>query len=240
MKELYRLLGIELASSTAYHPQTDSQTKQVNQELEQYIWLFMNEHQDNWNSLIPLAEFAYNNHVHSSTQQTPFFLDTGSHPRMGFEPHQPCSRVEAMNEFADQMKATLEEAESVLTKSKDEMARYYNQHQTLALVFNPGDKVFLDASNIHITQPSKKLSHCCLVPYLVVRQVGSNAYCLLLPPSMSRLHPVFNVIKLTLAPINPITGRHAPLPPPPELIDSKEEYVVEEILNSCMFRQKLQ
>jgi len=96
--------------------------------LEQYIWLFVNERQDNWNSLIPLAKFAYNNHIHSSTQQTPFFLDTGHHLWMGFEPHQPHSRVEAMNEFADGMKATLEEAKSALTKSKDEMARYYNQH----------------------------------------------------------------------------------------------------------------
>ena len=54
MKELYRLLGIELASSTAYHPQTDGQTEQVNQELEQFIRLFVNERQDNWNTLIPL------------------------------------------------------------------------------------------------------------------------------------------------------------------------------------------
>jgi len=126
MKELYRLLGIELASSTAYHPQTDGQTERVNQELEQYIRLFINERQDNWNSLIPLAEFAYNNHVHSSTQQTLFFLDTGCHPWMGFEPYQPRSRVEAVNEFADRMKATLEEARSALAKSKDEMAQYYN------------------------------------------------------------------------------------------------------------------
>ena len=37
MKELYRLLGIEAASSTAYHPQTDGQTERVNQELEQYL-----------------------------------------------------------------------------------------------------------------------------------------------------------------------------------------------------------
>ena len=67
MKELYQLLGIQLASSTAYHPQTDGQTEWVNQELEQFLRLFVNERQDNWNSLIPLAEFAYNNHVHSST-----------------------------------------------------------------------------------------------------------------------------------------------------------------------------
>ena len=43
MKELHRLLGIETASSTAYHPQTDGQTERVNQELEQYIRVFVGE-----------------------------------------------------------------------------------------------------------------------------------------------------------------------------------------------------
>jgi hypothetical protein len=57
---------------------------------------------------------------------------------------------------------------------------------------------------------------------------------------MNCLHLVFNVVKLTLAPVDPITGRHAPPPLPPELINGEEEYVVEEILNSCIFCQKLQ
>jgi len=77
MKELYRLLGIEAATSTAYHPQTDRQMERVNQELEQYLRIFIRERQDNWYTLLPLAEFSYNNHIHSSTQQTPFLLDTG-------------------------------------------------------------------------------------------------------------------------------------------------------------------
>jgi len=122
MKELYRLLGIEAATSTAYHPQTDGQTEQVNQELEQYLWLFVRERQDDWYTLLPLAEFSYNNHIHSSTQQTPFLLDTGQHPWMGFEPHQPPSGVEAVNEFTNRMKDTLEEAKSALAKVKDDMA----------------------------------------------------------------------------------------------------------------------
>ena len=67
MKELYWLLGIEAASSTAYHPQTDGQTEHINQELKQYLCIFVGKQQDNWYSLLPLAEFAYNNHVHSST-----------------------------------------------------------------------------------------------------------------------------------------------------------------------------
>jgi len=42
-KELYRLLGIQLSSSTAWHPQTDGQMERVNQELDQFLRLFVNE-----------------------------------------------------------------------------------------------------------------------------------------------------------------------------------------------------
>jgi hypothetical protein len=148
--------------------------------------------------------------------------------------------VEAVNEFTDRMKDTLEEAKSALTKAKDDMARYYNRRRTPTPVYKPGDKVYLDASDIHTTRPSKKLSHRRLGPFPVERRVGMNAYRLTLLLPMKRLHPVFNVIKLTPAPPDPIPGRHVPPPPPPELIDGEEEYVVEEILDSRMFRRRLQ
>jgi len=76
-RELYRLLGIKLASSIAWHPQTNRQTERVNQKLDQYLWLFINEQQDDWYDLLSIAEFQHNNHVHSTTQQPPFLLDTG-------------------------------------------------------------------------------------------------------------------------------------------------------------------
>jgi len=85
-RELYQLLGIKLAATTAYHPQGDGQTEQVNQELEQYLRLFTNQRQDDWVGLLPFAEFQYNNQVHSSTQHPPFLLDTRRVPQMGFEP----------------------------------------------------------------------------------------------------------------------------------------------------------
>jgi hypothetical protein len=77
MRELYRLLDICMASSTTYHPQTNGQTERVNQELEQYIRIFVSERQDNWNELLLLGEFQYNNHVHSATQTVPFLIDHG-------------------------------------------------------------------------------------------------------------------------------------------------------------------
>ena len=74
MKELYRLLGVKLATTTAYHPQGDGQMERVNQELEQFLHLFINQRQDDWDDLLPITEFQYNNHIHSATQNIPFLL----------------------------------------------------------------------------------------------------------------------------------------------------------------------
>jgi len=199
MKELYRLLGIEAATSTAYHPQTNRQTERVNQELEQYLRIFVRERQDNWYTLLPLAEFSYNNHIQSSMQQTPFLLNTGRHPRMCFEPHQPPSRFKAVNKLTDQMKDTLKEAKLALAKAKDDMAWYYNCCRSPAPSFSPGNMVYLDSKDIQTTCPSKKLSHRHLGPYPVKRHVGKYAYHLVLPPPMRHLQPVFNVVKLSPA-----------------------------------------
>jgi hypothetical protein len=89
--------------------------------------VFVNEHQDDWDELLPMAEFQYNNHIHSGTQQTPFYLDSGRHPHMGFEPAQPTSRLETVNEFTDRMHSALTEAKAALAKAQEDMTRYYNQ-----------------------------------------------------------------------------------------------------------------
>ena len=85
----------------------------------------------------------------------------------------------------------------------------------------------------------KKLSHRHLGPFEIVKKVCNNAYRLKLPRSMSRLHPVFNVVKLLPAPSDPIPGRLPQPPPPPEIISREEEWIVEEILDSKMINRKL-
>ena len=116
--------------------------ERVNQELEQYLQLFINQRQDDWVGLLPLAEFQYNNHVHSMTQQPPFLLDTGQTPCMGLEPGQHLSHLESVNKFKECMEDALEEAKSALTKSKDDMARYYNWKRTPSPDYKPGDRVY--------------------------------------------------------------------------------------------------
>jgi len=48
MKELNNLLGIQTKLSTAYYTQTDRQTERINQELEQYLRVFIDYRQEQW------------------------------------------------------------------------------------------------------------------------------------------------------------------------------------------------
>ena len=137
------------------------------------------------------------------------------------------------------MEGALKEAKAALAKSKDDMVKYYNQRRTPALDYQPRDKVYLDASDIQTTRPSQKLSHWRLGPFTIVGKVRNGAFQLCLPPSMSRLHPIFNVIKLTPVPDDPILGRHPHPPPLPEIINRAEEWIMEKILDSQMINQKL-
>ena len=81
-RSLFQLLDIKANLSTAYHPETDSQTECVNQILEQYLRVYINYQQDDWVNLLPLAEFAYNNTSQSATMVTPFFANKGFHPKL--------------------------------------------------------------------------------------------------------------------------------------------------------------
>ena len=65
--------------STAFYPQTDGQTEWINQELEQYLRLYVNHHQNDWVNWISLMEFAHNNRKHASTDFSPFFVNQGYH-----------------------------------------------------------------------------------------------------------------------------------------------------------------
>lgn len=72
-------LEIAFAFSSAYRPQTNGQAERTNQTLEQYLRCFSSS-QDDWVFLLPIAEFAYNNSLHSAIKQTPFFANFGFHP----------------------------------------------------------------------------------------------------------------------------------------------------------------
>jgi len=81
-KELNKMLGIETKLSTFFHSQTDRQTEQMNQELEQYLRFFVDHRQKDWPEWLVSAKFAVNNKVHSATKVSPFIANYGRELRM--------------------------------------------------------------------------------------------------------------------------------------------------------------
>ena len=238
MRQLNNILGIKTAASTAYHPQTDGQTERANQEIEQYLRLFVNHRQDDWAEWLALAEFSHNNRIQASTRQTPFILTTGRHPRMGIEPLRE-SKNEAVDDFVKRMQSARKEAEAALHRAADDMARYYDQNRGEAVIYKPGDLVWLDGKDLQTDRPSKKLAEKRYGPFKVTKVVSPNAYQLDLPLSM-KIHPVFNTVKLSPFHQDTIPGRPASHWPAPVIIDNEPEWEVEYIKDSRIYRGKLQ
>jgi len=97
------MLGIKSKMSTVFHPQTNGQTERVNQELEQYLKIFIDHRQEQWPDWLGTAEFAYNNKVHLSTKTSPFKANYRQDPRMGFEIRKK-GKYERAEKFVTKMK----------------------------------------------------------------------------------------------------------------------------------------
>ena len=74
-KELNRMLEIKTKLSTAFHPQMDGQTERMNQELEQYLRIFVEHRQKDWPEWLASAEFTINNKTHTATKMSPFMAN---------------------------------------------------------------------------------------------------------------------------------------------------------------------
>ncbi|KAJ2965515.1 hypothetical protein NUW54_g14094 [Trametes sanguinea] len=138
---LTKLLHTKLKFSTAYHPQTDGLTERTNQSLETYLRAYVSSQQDDWVDYLPLAEFAFNNHVNSSTKHSPFFANLGYHPT--FDPliTPPSVTVPAAGDLAQRLTRIHNECRAQLLASQVRQSRYYNERVKDAPKFKEGELV---------------------------------------------------------------------------------------------------
>src|SRR5258708_1289687 len=188
--KLAALLGVKLTPSTSYHLQTDSQMECINQEIEAYLQVFMSHRQDDWADWLPLAEFAYNNKVHSATCWTPFELDARQHPHLGVEPMRT-STVEAVDTFARQLGHAQEEAKAALEWVADDMKQYYDQNCQVALEYRVRDKAWLSLQNYSSDCPMKKLDHKWAGPFTITKVISPAAIKLHLSAWEKNIHPSY-------------------------------------------------
>ena len=67
--------------SSAYHPQTDGQTKVVNHSLGNLLRSLVSDHLKSWDQRLYQAKFAYNRSINRSTGFSPFVITYGYNPR---------------------------------------------------------------------------------------------------------------------------------------------------------------
>jgi len=79
-KAICKATNIQQNISSAFHPHTDGQTERMNLWIENYLKEFVNGQQDNWSTLLPIAEFAHNSWKHKHTKYTPHQLILGINP----------------------------------------------------------------------------------------------------------------------------------------------------------------
>jgi hypothetical protein len=226
-KSLMAQMGANHKLSTAFHPQTDGQTERLNQTLEQYLRSYVNEQQDNWVELLPLAQFAYNSAKSESTQTSPFFANYGYQPEAYRQPRKDDTKAEQAMLLVEKLQGLHTQLATDIEFNNQRSAAYANKKRSMEPPLQRGDKVYLLRKHIKTKRPSTKLDFKKLGPFEILEKVGPVNYKLRLPKN-SKLHPVFHVSLL-----EPAKG-DTPLATNTELQPENEPdvYEVEKILDT--------
>ena len=183
--------------STVFHPQTDGQTERVNQELEQYLRIFIDHRQEQQLDQLGTAEFAYNNKAYLSTKTSPFKANYRQDPRMGFEIRKK-EKYKRAEKFVAKMKEIQEEAKVVLRKAQGEIKKYVDKKRAKVNEYKVGDLVMLSTKDLKyqiVGRRTEKLTERYVGPYKIKKVILSNAVELELPNKV-KIHLVVNVNRI--------------------------------------------
>jgi len=197
IKELNNLLGIQTKLLIAYHLQTDGQIERINQELEQYLRVFIDHRQEQWPNWLGTVEFAYNNKIYTATKITLFKANYGQDPRMGFEKKRK-EKYKAAGKFVERIKKIQEKAKAVLEKVQEEMKKFANRRQREEEEYKVGDLVLLSTKDLKWQmkeRKSEKLTECFVGPYKVKGIISSNVIKLELSKSI-KIHLIVNISRV--------------------------------------------
>ena len=198
----------------------------MNRWIEDYLRQFVLGRQNNWSALLPVAEFVHNSWRHKNTKHTPHELIIGINPTASIRT--PEDSIPAVQEQL----LMLNESRSDAQKALQWRIKPINPSKTFA----SGDEVWLDARNLKIRTPSRKLSPQRYGPFKVLQRISLVAYRIELLQTM-KIHNVFHIDLLIPHHQTEAYGETY-RQPPPELIDGEEEYEIEEIINQRTDKQR--
>ena len=234
-KSIFQSLGVKLEFSTANHPQTDGITERVHRTIGQILRLVVNHRQNNWEELLPLCEFAYNDMVQGSTCETPFFLNFGFHPTSAPDVFLSPTSANSGDSWLEQQQSALHIARDCIQDAILKQENYANQSRPDRR-YKIRDKVLVHrdflSTSVSRDQPCSKFKPRWFGPFEVLRNIGTTV--LLKLPVACRAHPVFNTAAGKIFYKDPINQS-----PPPPIIDrdGHERFIVESVLSERRFHR---
>lgn len=242
--------GTRIKPTTAFHPETDGQSENAVKMIKQYLRYYVNYDEDNWVDYLPEAQLVANNHVNESTGLTPYFVDRGQHPRLGFEPPAAFAedgRIEQIraDKLVEKLAAIQDYLQQSLTWAQAKQAEYANRSRQPAPAYQVGDKVWLDTRNLKVKAGrTSRLGNKNEGPFKISRVIHNGSAYELQLPSTLQVHNVFHPWLLHQeCTTGPTDVRDAPVAS--ELVrreeddEAVEEWPVEEIVNARLFGTKL-
>ena len=184
--------------STAFHPQTDGQMERINQELEQYLRMFIDHRQEQQPDWLETAEFVYNNKAHSSTKMLPFKANYGQDFRIGFKVRKK-EKYKGTEKFVTKMKEIQEKAKVVSGKAQEEMKKYADRKRGEVDEYKVGNLVMLSTKDLKyqiVGRRTAKLTERFVGLYKVKKIVLENMVELELPSTI-KICLVVNISSVT-------------------------------------------
>jgi len=147
IKELNKMLGIESKISIVFYSQIDRQMERINQELEQYLRIFIDYRQEQWPDWLGMAEFAYNNKAYLSTKTLLFKVNYEQDPRMGFEVRRK-GKYKGAEKFVIKIREVQGKAKVALGKVQEEIKKYVDRKKREVNEYKVEDLVMLSTKNL--------------------------------------------------------------------------------------------
>jgi len=151
-------------------------------------------------------------------------------PRMGFEGRKKGKYVRA-KKFIEKIKKIQEEAKAVLEKVQEEMKKYTDRKRGEVDNYKKEDLVMLSTKDLKyqmVGRRMEKLTERFVGPHKVKKIISSNMVELELPSTV-KIHPVVNISRIHKY-IGQVEGQKREQPAP-VIIEGKEKWEVEKILN---------
>jgi len=124
---LFKQTGTKLHYTSAYHPQTDGQTKVVNQCLELYLRCFTSTKPKQWAKWLSWAELWFNTSYNVSSSTTPFRALYRRDPPVLVRDDTTPSNIEELNELIADRNAILDELKWFLHRAQERMKNQANK-----------------------------------------------------------------------------------------------------------------